>query len=391
LSTNPIKILAVCAWPLGGIRTYLGSVFRLFRSSDFEITILARETEERAALEQDLQNTPVVLKWMPSGPNSQPDFLSFAWHVAKELSRNSYDLINSHGFISGICASCANSISGLPHVLTIHGILEDRHYQGRLAVFRKMLFLCALRNVSVFHGVGYDILSNIRDSISDKVSRRATWITIPNGIDTTRIKICDDSFRRALRRDLGIDDSVPLFGFFGRFMPQKGFDLVIHAVRSLQTHTGSGHRGPVVLAVGSGDFERETRAEIHSAGLSNFFRLIPFRADIADLVAGCDAVLMPSRWEAFSLLAAECLCAGVPLIASNCLGLREVISGTPALAIPPEDVPALTEAMKRVQADPVSIRERALHYRLKAVERFDVRNTTSQLMSLFQVLAKSSP
>ena len=270
----------------------------------------------------------------------------------------------------------------------MHGILEDRYYRGRLAILRRMLFLGALHNVTVFLGVGHDILSNVQDSIGGPVAKRARWCVIPNGIDTARVEVSDDSARRSMRMELGIDDSSLIYGFFGRFMPQKGFDLIIKAVKIISDSIRPGDRKPMIVAVGSGDFERETRSEVHDAGLSDFFRFLPFRADIASLIAGCDAVLMPSRWEAFSLLAAECLCAGVPLIASNCLGLREVISGTPALAIPPEHVHALVEAMQKVGADPISIRKRALHYRLKAVERFDVRATASQLMSLFHSVAK---
>lgn len=44
---------------------------------------------------------------------------------------------------------------------------------------------------------------------------------------------------------------------------------------------------------------------------------------------------MPSRWVAFGLLAVEALCAGTPLIASDCIGLREVVEDTPAVVVPP--------------------------------------------------------
>ena len=389
MTTNPTKVLVVCAWPLGGIRTYLGSVFRNFPPGEFELTILARETQERAALESDLRHTGIVLNWVSTRINSRPDFLSFSWHVALALSRNSYNLINSQGFISGICASYANIFSRLPHILTMHGILEDRYYRGRLAILRRMLFLGALHNVTVFLlGVGHDILSNVQGSIGGPVAKRARWCVIPNGIDTARVEVSDDSARRSIRMELGIDDSSLIYGLLGRFMPQKGFDLIIKAVKIISDSIRPGDRKPMIVAVGSGDFERETRSEVRDPGLSDFFRFSPSRRH-----SKLDCRLRRGS-DAFPLGSLQPACSGMPLCRSSLDSLE--LPGAPRSDFG-DSHPGHTararpcsggSAMQKVGADPISIRKRALHYRLKAVERFDVRATASQLMSLFHSVAK---
>ena len=104
---------------------------------------------------------------------------------------------------------------------------------------------------------------------------------------------------------------------------------------------------------------------------------------------GCDAILMPSIWEAWPLLAAEVFCCGVPIIASDCIGLREASEDTPALVIPTHDVKALEKTMVKVMTDG-AYRSKAMAFREEAVKRFDVGRTAVEMLRLFREITSRS-
>ena len=79
----------------------------------------------------------------------------------------------------------------------------------------------------------------------------------------------------------------------------------------------------------------------------------PGRLPLGRAVAAADAVVLPSRYEPFGIVALEAAAAGAPLVASTAGGLGElVIDGETGMSFPPGDVPALAAAVGRVLADP---------------------------------------
>ena len=157
-------------------------VYRHFPADEFETVLLASPSVIKEHLTGDLAGTPITVKWAPYFRG-----LNFLWwHVRKELRSNNYDLIHSQGFISAFHAAVANWRLKIPHVLTIHGILEDSYFSGILAPLKRFLFRMAMKNVTVFHGVGRDILEHLRTSFPRLDRPPSRWVTITNGIDTQR-------------------------------------------------------------------------------------------------------------------------------------------------------------------------------------------------------------
>jgi glycosyltransferase involved in cell wall biosynthesis len=101
---------------------------------------------------------------------------------------------------------------------------------------------------------------------------------------------------------------------------------------------------------------------------------------------GVDLVVMPSRWEACPLLPMEVLSCGVPIIGTNCVGLREVLAGTPAKIIPVGDSSALAAAIKVQLSEGV---DAFTAYQPAAIKRFNASAHASQLKNLYtQIMVK---
>jgi glycogen synthase len=139
--------------------------------------------------------------------------------------------------------------------------------------------------------------------------------------------------------------------FVGRLdVAHKGIDLLLEAMTYVKQALGP--RVPPLLIVGDGPDEGRIREEIGRRGLADVV-LLRGRLEGAgkyDVMARAYAVLMPSRWETFGMVAVEALAVGVPVVAFDVGPLREVVCGAATL-IEPFDVRSFARAVTRMVDD----------------------------------------
>jgi glycosyltransferase involved in cell wall biosynthesis len=207
-------------------------------------------------------------------------------------------------------------------------------------------------------------------------------VVIPNGINTDHFVNSDT---RDLRKELMLTDDYFLIGFLGRFMSQKGFKYLVDAFQILLQKKGIQNK-LLILAFGEGGFLDREKREIKRRRLNNYFKFLPFVENIAPSLKGLDLVVMPSLWEACGLLAMEALVAGVPLISTNCIGLREVVRNTPSRIVPPGDSESLASAIIEEMLNPTKVKAR--EFGQLAAERFDVEKSAIKLQKVINHFVK---
>ena len=367
------RLLAVVRWPLGGIRTYMRYVYGHL-GRDWRVTILAADVQEREALREDAAALGLELILAPASS------MGFFQAVLRVFRQRRHDLIQSQGFISATATSAANIFFGVPHVLTVHGILEERLLQGVKGRIRQMVTSQVVRSVDAVYGVSEDILGHLREQVPGLDGSKVRQVAILNGIETG--VFLEPGQQGVFRKRNGLADSLFLFVFLGRFMPQKGFDKIIRALALLEK---SGiPRDYRLVAVGSGDYRQQYEKLAREVGIGNRIVFLPFQRDVAVVYRDVDAVLMPSNWEACPLQPMEAMVSGVPIVASDCIGLREVIRGTPAIVVPdgnPEGLARAMEDLLRRDHRPVFTA-----FRQEAAERFDVRRTAMKVAEFFECM-----
>lgn len=338
---------------------------------DWEITILAADVQESAALQEDAKLVGAELILAPASP------LGFFWAVFRTLANGRHDIIQSQGFISAITSCFANIIFRKPHVLTVHGVLEDRLLQGLKGRLKRFVTNWAICSVDVVYAVSEDILAHIRQQVPCLVRSKAIQVAIFNGIEPEMF--ADPRKPGEFRRKHGLETELFLFGFLGRFMPQKGLDKIIEALARLEKVAL--HRDYRLVAVGSGDYKAQYETLAKEKGVAHRIVFLPFQHDVAGVYRDLDAVVMPSNWEACPLQPMEALVSGVPIITSDCIGLREVVRDTPAIVVlngNPEDLAVAMDNLMRFDQGDVFER-----FRKTAALRFDVRVTVANVKKIF--------
>ena len=256
--------------------------------------------------------------------------------AASELRRGDYRLVHTHGFTAGALAAPLCRLFDIPHLMTAHDVFQYGQFTGARGKLKKMVLARLFRQIDVIHAVTRDGRDNFMEFFPAVDTRRLR--VIEHGVDV-------DAFRGAaavnLRQEIGpAADTAYLIGFFGRFMAQKGFRYLVDAIDLIVNGTRSLRR-PLVLTFGAGGFYREEFDRLRSMGLGEYFMQMPYSDNMPGIIKGVDLVAMPSLWEACGLLGMEALAAGVPIVGTSCIGLNEVLEGSPASIVPPGDASAL--------------------------------------------------
>jgi glycosyltransferase involved in cell wall biosynthesis len=169
--------------------------------------------------------------------------------------------------------------------------------------------------------------------------------TVYYGSDPERFRPPSPEERSRARTALRLDDG-PALAFVGALGDRrKGFDTLFDAFASL-CENDAGWDATLLVAGAGGELEVwKRRAE--SARLGRRIRFLGFRDDVREVLAACDAVVSPTRYEAYGLAVHEAACMGLAPIVSRAAGVAERIPPAlhPLLIDDPEEPAALAERL----------------------------------------------
>ncbi len=185
-------------------------------------------------------------------------------------------------------------------------------------------------------GVSQLICEALRRRPLARLLQREPVLCYP-GIDADVIPRLTD---RSRPRPAGLPDVRPLIGIVGRLAPQKGHRYLFEALpiirRVLPAH---------LAVIGSGPLEVDLRAQAQRLGIADAVHFLGSRNDVLDLIPHLDLLISASLWEGLATVILEAMAAGVPVIATDVSGSREVVtSGQTGILVPMAAPQALAQA-----------------------------------------------
>jgi glycosyltransferase involved in cell wall biosynthesis len=158
----------------------------------------------------------------------------------------------------------------------------------------------------------------------------------------------DPRVRDAARATLGRAEG-PIVGVVARLVDQKGVDVLLDALPAVVTRHPAAH----LVVVGDGPLRRHLGAQTRRLGLDRWVTFAGWIDEASAVVAACDVIVVPSRWEGFGLIALEAMAAARPVVASEVGALPEiVVDRQTGLLVPAGDAPALAGALNALLDDP---------------------------------------
>lgn len=191
---------------------------------------------------------------------------------------------------------------------------------------------------------------------------------IHNGIEGRGWRVPKAEVART--RETYAPDGAPLLLYFGRLEWEKGVQDLVAALPAIRRD----HPGTRLIVAGRGRHLEELVAQAKKLRVR---RAVHFAGHLPDrelraALSAVDAVVLPSRYEPFGIVALEAAAAQAPLIASTAGGLGEVVvDGITGLSVAPGDSSAIRTAVDTVLRDRRAAERRARTARTRLSADFD--------------------
>jgi len=295
------------------------------------------------------------------------------------VRRRHVDLVHTNT-IHNLYGVAAARLARRPHVWHVREIVWQFGFLRRLEVF---LTRFADRVVVTSDAVGA--------MFADDGGRLAGHVRkVPNGVDVRAFTPGPPSGR--LRTDLDLPAGAPLVGVVSRLDAWKGVDVFLRAAAELRSAAPEARFVVVGGSVtGQEAHARELERLTSELGLGDRVRFAGWRygpAEMPDVIRELSVLALPSREpEPFGLVLLEATACGVPVVATDRGGPREiVVAGETGLLVPAGDAPALAEAVGRLLADPGRARQMGAAGRRRVEALYDVRETVRRIESIYDEL-----
>lgn len=256
------------------------------------------------------------------------------------------DVVHTHSSKAGVLGRIAARRAGVPCVVhTAHGWgFHDGQSPPVRAAFVAAERAAARR---------CDAIVVVADACREKglaagIGRPEQYETIRSAIDVSGVR-AEGGDRAAARAVIGLSADVPVVGMIGNLKPQKApLDFVAVAARIAARVPEA-----AFLVVGDGPLRPRVARAAAAAGLAGRLRLLGWRTDAVRLLGGFDLLLSTARWEGLPRVFLEAAALGVPVVATDVDGAREiVVDGETGRLRPAGDVEGLAAAAVSLLEDP---------------------------------------
>lgn len=355
----------------GGMNVYVRDLTRQLGSMGVQVDVFTRSQDEHVPhVLHDLGYGNRVVH-IPAGPESPvekgelpqyiPQFVSEIRDFA-DLKDVRYDLIHSHYWMSGLAALDLKDHWDIPIVHMFHtlGVMKQRvarsaeelEGQERLSSEQNIL-----RNADRIVAATPAELAQLQWLYQGDPKR---IVIIPPGVDLSRFyPIPPDEAKEFI----GVPPCERMLLFVGRIEPLKGLDTLIEAI-SLMRERGELEKLPFCLSIIGGDPEGGTEyfdqemARLQDLrdkyGLEELVTFLGKRSQdtLPYYYSAAEAVVVPSQYESFGMVALESMACGTPVVASQVGGLAYLVQdGITGYTVPASEPGALAERLTALLRD----------------------------------------
>lgn len=315
---------------IAGAERHLITLLPALRASGFDVRMLVLEdprvpaTAFREALAQD----GIAVDTIAAPHHVAPGLVG---RIARMLRKTGADVVHTHMFHADVYGLRAARRAGVrAAVSSRHDNMPFRRRPHYRYLTRRTLQL-ADRIITISHAL-------------------ARFVTDIEGIDAGRVTTIHYGFEADVapaspppRAGSPNDrEGGAVVGSVCRLVPQKGVDVLIDAFPLVLRR----HPRATLIVAGDGPERAVLERRAATAGLGDRVVFTGWTNHALDVMAGCDVVAMPSRWEGFGHVALEAMRCARPVVASRVDAIPEVVQHEQTgLLVPADDPEALADAI----------------------------------------------
>jgi len=288
------------------------------------------------------------------------------WQLSRHLERKKIQIAHAFDFYTNLTLLPAARWAGVPVVIASQRQLGDLLSRGQ-----SMLQKAAFRLSDV-------IVCN---------SRATAERLIEEGIPERKVRVIGNALGPELfasraplvPRSAGILRVGMIARMNSRYKNHLGFLRAAAKIHASLPNTE-------FLLAGDGPLRPELESEAEALGISRVVRFVGDQRDVPAVLASLDLTVVPSDSESLSNVILESMAAGIPVVATQVGGNRELVSPERGILIPPADMDALANAALRLLEDKGQRQQLGSNARQFVSANFSLESVTRQYQELYEGL-----
>jgi len=394
---SPVKVLRIIArLNVGGPALHCVLLSENLDKHGYKTALVTGTTSESEADFEKAYNLQpknfrlIKLKRMKRVVTGLGDLVTL-FELIRIMRKEKPDVVHTHTAKAGTLGRIAAFVTRTPVIVhTFHGHVLSGYFSPFFSkvvcAIEKLLALNTTAIVTLSEGLKHELSHTFKLAPKDKFK------VIPLGRNLDSF-FQNGTHRDKLKHELEIPVGSILLGIVGRLVPIKNHRLLLESVSKLPLHL------PWHLAiVGEGEELQQLKNLTKELGLEKRVHFLGWRTDLDYLYAGLDIFVLSSNNEGTPLSIIESFASGVPVVATNVGGVKdmfthekrldstkEIACFSEGLLVPPQNSSALTNALLLFIEDKQMREQAGLKARLRASD-FTEENLTSRIASLYREL-----
>jgi glycosyltransferase involved in cell wall biosynthesis len=301
----------------------------------------------------------------------QKGFFAATREISSFIKKHKIDVVNAHHFTPFVHGVYGAKAGGCRIYYTAH----SRHEVDLIGRFWSTIGSFLLRFSDGSIGISPDVSRAIKQTFH---LPDVKVLTILNAVNHRRFNGAVD--RQTKRRELGIDEAVPVIGCVGNLRMQKNYPNLIKAFAIVRKVVGRAK----LMIVGEGKREDELRSLTKKLGLEEDVMLLGPRSDVPEILKALDVYCLASSFEGLPLSLLEAMLVGLPAVGTEISGTRDVITHEEnGLLVPSDNPEELAKALLRIINDKAFAEILAKNGRNYVLERHGYDKWTESYERLF--------
>lgn len=321
----PKRLCYVCEATQGGVRKHLRDLLNVFLRPEENFEILGifgdrgeagfqEEMAELAARRANFRHVFVTNFQRSIRPLKD---LSAFGEIKKLIAGFKPDVVHTHSAKAGFLGRRAAHALSVPNIVHTPHVLPFQSVSG----LKGRVYLALERHAAkLSHTIVCVSESQRGFALEQQLCEPSRLTVIRNAIEPHGIP---PNARAVAREKLGLPQSASIAGMVARLAPQKGIGAFVRAAaEALRARPET-----LFVLVGGGPLEDSVRASVKEMGLPpERFRILGHREDAVDLYHAFDVLVLSSLYEGLPYVLLEAMVRGIPVVATDVLGSRDVVA-----------------------------------------------------------------
>lgn len=377
----PIKVLQVIhSAQLTGPQQHILTMLSDFDRKDFQVDVACPSRGFFVDKLKKMKITTIPIEFKPALD------LKSLFQLYLLLRKRKYQIVHAHSGRSGTFCRIAGTLARVPVIVLTEHLATFGHAWIKSELRRKVHFLThCISNRLVDKVIA--VSEAARKSFIERqgIPPQKT-VTIYNCLNIERFTKLMSAEGTDLKKEFNIKQKEKVVGLVGRLDWIKGHRYLVLAAKEVIKKMPE----TKFLIVGEGKIRNELEALIQEQKLDKYFFLTGFQKDIPGIMNILDVLVLPSlEWghESFGLVLIEAMSAGKPVIASDILGLPEVVvDGKNGFLVPQKDHHALAQKILLLLGNAQLSREMGQFAKNYVEEKFNSSKIVREIENLYREL-----